>query len=84
MDTCFFTAHTAVQSKDCLDGWTDEQDEWIDGWIERYRHTDVILPIPAIYKNDPLSCWAFGGWLILSFMGLILGSHIGKAFTVAT
>lgn len=30
------------------------------------------------------SCWAFGGWLILSFMGLILGSHIGKAFTVAT
>ena len=29
------------------------------------------------------SFWAFGGWLILSFMGLILGSHIGEAFTVA-
>ena len=70
-----------MQSKDCLDGWTEKKDEWIDGGIDRYRHTDVILVYKLFIKVTHWSCWAFGGWMVLSFIGLILGSRISEAFT---
>ena len=52
----------------------------MDRQISTYRCYTVYK---LFIKMTHWSFWAFGGWLILSFMGLILGSHIGEAFTVA-
>ena len=49
-----------MQSKDCLDGWTDKKDEWIDGGIDRYRHTDLIL-VYKLFISDPLELLGIWG-----------------------